>query len=134
MTQFTPWQVNEAIRAAETEADKELAVLQPLCGKIVQAYRIRTRLFMQRYNLLRNLQNDYAKLASNPNFYNALNHILETEKKLLTIIEGSEKKVGNNLVFAITELGNWQQHYHSSNEAECDLLPALKCGASRENV
>ncbi|MCP3685623.1 MAG: hypothetical protein GY861_23480 [bacterium] len=96
----------EAIQAAE----KEVQGLWPVAEKIIQAYRIRIKLFIRKYDLLLQvdrslgLNKNIEIIANNPNFYSQLSNILEKEEKLLQIIEGDEKIVGNNINYALKQL------------------------------
>ena len=91
-------------RKTIVEIARKLEGFQSVCKKILQAYRIRLKLLIRRYRLLDSIGNDYHNTS--PDFYTQLKNILSREKRVLKIIEGEEKKVGNNLKYAREQLLN----------------------------
>jgi hypothetical protein len=83
-------------------AEQELERFKELCTKVVQAYRIRMKLFSRREVLLFEIDRDYGKISNLQAFCSELSHILEQEKKLLGIVEGGEQQISNNIKYALS--------------------------------
>ncbi|MGV8086620.1 MAG: hypothetical protein ACP5N1_03245 [Candidatus Woesearchaeota archaeon] len=88
----------------EKQVEKEIEGLRYVSNKIIQAYRMRMELFIQRYNLLMSIDKNFDVISINPNFYAALDNILKKEEAILKIIKGDETKVGNNILYALEQL------------------------------
>lgn len=113
-------------------AAKEIDGFKYVCNKILQAYRIRMKLFMRRHELVMSIEKNFDNVANNPKFYTSLDNILKKEKKLLEIIEGDEKKVGNNLVYALKQLKKYD--HELGGELNDIRLPHVKKKISGKNV